>query len=92
MPIVGLSINMMSLFGFILAIGIVVDDAIVTGENIYAENERGTPEVEAAVQGSQRVALPVALAVSTTIAAFVPLLFAPGTLGKFLYHLKDLLP
>ena len=87
MPFVGLSINMMSLFGFILAIGIVVDDAIVTGENIYAENERGTPEVEAAVQGSQRVALPVALAVSTTVAAFVPLLFAPGTLGKFLYQI-----
>ena len=87
MPYFGLSINMMSLFGFILAIGIVVDDAIVTGENIYAENERGTPEVQAAVLGSQRVALPVALAVSTTIAAFVPLLFAPGTLGKFLFQI-----
>jgi len=87
MPLAGLSINMMSLFGFILAIGIVVDDAIVTGENIYAGNERGTPEVEAAVQGAQRVALPVALAVSTTVAAFVPLLFAPGTLGKFLFQI-----
>jgi len=87
MPWVGLSINMMSLFGFILAIGIVVDDAIVTGENIYAENERGTPEVEAAVRGAQRVTLPVALAVSTTVAAFVPLLFAPGTLGKFLFQI-----
>jgi multidrug efflux pump subunit AcrB len=87
MPWLGLSINMMSLFGFILAIGIVVDDAIVTGENIYAENERGTPEMEAAVLGSQRVAVPVALAVSTTIAAFVPLLFAPGTLGKFLFQI-----
>ncbi len=87
MPWVGLSINMMSLFGFILAIGIVVDDAIVTGENIYAENERGTPEVEAAVRGAQRVTLPVALAVATTVAAFVPLLFAPGTLGKFLFQI-----
>jgi multidrug efflux pump subunit AcrB len=87
MPFVGLSVNMMSLFGFILAIGIVVDDAIVTGENIYAENERGTPEMESAVLGSQRVALPVLLAVSTTIAAFVPLLFAPGTLGKFLFQI-----
>ncbi len=87
MPWVGLSINMMSLFGFILAIGIVVDDAIVTGENIYAENERGTPEVEAAVRGAQRVTLPVALAVLTTIAAFVPLLFAPGTIGKFLFQI-----
>ncbi|MGD9953211.1 MAG: efflux RND transporter permease subunit, partial [Burkholderiales bacterium] len=87
MPWLGLSINMMSLFGFILAIGIVVDDAIVTGENIYAENERGTPEMESAVLGSQRVAVPVALAVSTTIVAFVPLLFAPGTIGKFLFQI-----
>ena len=87
MPSVGLSINMMSLFGFILAIGIVVDDAIVTAENIHAEAERGTPPLEAAVRGSQRVAVPVALAVSTTIAAFVPLLFAPGTLGKFLFQI-----
>lgn len=55
MPFVGLSINMMSLFGFILAIGIVVDDAIVTGENIYAENERGTPALEAAVRGRKSV-------------------------------------
>jgi len=87
MSLMGLSINMMSLFGFILAIGIVVDDAIVTGENIYAENERGRPSLEAAVAGAQRVALPVALAVSTTVAAFVPLLFVPGTIGKFLFQI-----
>jgi multidrug efflux pump subunit AcrB len=87
MPLVGLSINMMSLFGFILAIGIVVDDAIVTGENIYSENERGRAPMEAAVAGAQRVALPVALAVSTTIAAFLPLLFVPGNVGKFLFHI-----
>jgi multidrug efflux pump subunit AcrB len=87
MALMGLSINMMSLFGFILAIGIVVDDAIVTGENIYAENERGRPSLEAAVAGAQRVALPVLLAVSTTVAAFVPLLFVPGTIGKFLFQI-----
>jgi len=87
MAVVGLSINMVSLFGFILAIGIVVDDAIVTGENIYAENERGVPPMEAAVAGAQRVAVPVALAVSTTVAAFVPLLFVPGTIGKFLFQI-----
>jgi len=87
MPHFGLSINMTSLFGFILAIGIVVDDAIVAGEQIYAENERGTPPLEAAVAGAQRVAMPVALAVSTTIAAFIPLLLVPGTIGKFLYQI-----
>ncbi len=87
MPLVGLSINMMSLFGFILAIGIVVDDAIVAGENIYSENEHGRDPMEAAVAGAQRVAVPVILAVSTTIAAFVPLLFVPGNVGKFLFQI-----
>lgn len=87
MSLFGLSINMMSLFGFILAIGIVVDDAIVTGENIYTENERGREPMEAAVAGSQRVAVPVVLAVGTTITAFVPLLFVPGNVGKFLFQI-----
>ncbi len=87
MAALDLSINMLSLFGFILAIGIVVDDAIVTGENIYAENERGVPPIEAAVAGARRVALPVVLAVSTTVAAFVPLLFVPGIIGKFLFQI-----
>ena len=87
MSMLGLSINMMSLFGFILAIGIVVDDAIVTGENIYAENERGRTGYDAAVAGARRVAMPVALAVGTTITAFVPLLFVPGNVGKFLFQI-----
>ena len=87
MSLVGLSINMMSLFGFILAIGIVVDDAIVTGENIYVENEHGRDPGDAAVQGALRVAAPVALAVGTTIVAFIPLLFAPGNVGKFLFQI-----
>ncbi len=84
MSLLGLSINSLSMFGFILAIGIVVDDAIVTGENIFAEAERGTPPMEAAVKGASRVAAPVIFAVSTTVAAFVPLLLLPGILGKFL--------
>ncbi len=84
MPWFDISINMMSLFGFILAIGIVVDDAIVVGENIYSEREKGSGPLEAAIKGTQRVAVPVVFAVLTTVAAFTPLLFVPGSIGKFL--------
>ncbi|MEM1125817.1 MAG: efflux RND transporter permease subunit [Bacteroidota bacterium] len=76
------SVNMLSLFGFILAIGIVVDDAIVVGENIVAEGERGATPLAAAIQGTSRVAAPVTFAVLTTMAAFTPLLLVPGTMGK----------
>ena len=85
MSLLGVSLNMMSLFGFILAIGIVVDDAIVVGENIFAEREKGGSGVEAAVRGTTRVATPVLFAVLTTVVAFTPLLVIPGSVGKFLY-------
>ena len=78
------TINQIALFGFILAIGIVVDDAIVIGENIYAANESGASPLEGAIRGAQRVSVPVLFAVATTIAAFSPLLMVPGTGGKFL--------
>lgn len=78
------TINQIALFGFILAIGIVVDDAIVIGENIYTANLRGDSPLEAAIKGAQRVSVPVLFAVATTIAAFSPLLMVPGTGGKFL--------
>lgn len=84
MTIVGTSINMLSLFGFILAIGIVVDDAIVVGENAFSERRLGGSGIEATVRGTQRVAIPVFFAVLTTIIAFLPLLFVPGTTGKFI--------
>jgi len=84
MKLVGTSINQMSLFGFILAVGIVVDDAIVVGENIHAQREDGVEGLVAAIRGAQRVAVPVVYAVTTTILAFAPLLFVPGTIGKFL--------
>jgi multidrug efflux pump subunit AcrB len=73
MPWLGATINMMSLFALILAIGIVVDDAIVVGENIFKEREEGAGPLEAAVQGTQRVAVPVTFAVLTTVTAFSPL-------------------
>lgn len=76
------SINLLSLFAFILAIGIVVDDAIVIGENIFYEQAEGGNALEGAIQGATRLARPVIFAVFTTIAAFSPLLFAPGLIGK----------
>ena len=79
-----LSINQISLFGFILAIGIVVDNAIVVSENVYQKGEQGFSPVQAAVKGTQRIAVPVIFSTLTTIVAFWPLLQLPGTLGKFL--------
>ena len=79
------TINQLSLFGFILAIGIVVDDAIVVGENIHGtwRKQRGSAK-EAARVGVLRVSTPVLFSVSTTIVAFVPLLILPGTFGQFM--------
>jgi multidrug efflux pump subunit AcrB len=82
MATVGVSLNAISAFGFILAVGIVVDDAIVTGEKIFELRRAGTPPVEAAVMGAQRMSRPVVFAVLTTIAAFTPLLTVPGVLGQ----------
>lgn len=84
---VGVSVNLISLFAFILAIGIVVDDAIVIGENIFAAQERGLTPLKAAIEGATRLAVPVTFAVFTTIAAFSPLLFVPGVIGKFMSNL-----
>ncbi|MEM1057560.1 MAG: efflux RND transporter permease subunit [Bacteroidota bacterium] len=82
--LLGYSINQLSLFGFILSLGIVVDDAIVSGENIYAEREAGAGPLEAAINGASRIAGPVTFAVLTTVATFSPLLNVPGVLGKIL--------
>ncbi len=73
MPSLGVTINTMSLFGFIIVLGVVVDDAIVTGENIYTHFERHGDGLRAAIEGTQEVAKPVIFGVLTTIAAFVPL-------------------
>jgi multidrug efflux pump subunit AcrB len=84
MQFLDVSVNLLSLFGFILSIGIVVDDAIVVGENVYAEQENKSDPLEAAIRGTKRVGIPVTFAVLTTVAAFTPLLFIGGTIGKFL--------
>jgi multidrug efflux pump subunit AcrB len=79
------SINMISLFAFILVLGIVVDDAIVVGENIFAQREKKLPPLKAAKEGVLGVSTPVFFSVSTSIAAFTPLLFVDGFMGKFMY-------
>ncbi len=84
MYLFGVTINQLSLFGFILAIGIIVDDAIVVGENIHANWRKGLSPMEAARVGVGRVATPVLFSVSTTITAFVPLILIPGVFGQFL--------
>ncbi|MCK4237315.1 MAG: efflux RND transporter permease subunit, partial [Candidatus Krumholzibacteria bacterium] len=87
LPLFDISINMISLFGFILILGIVVDDAIVIGENVYQKREKGIPPFEAAVQGAEQVSKPVIFAVLTTIAAFWPLLMIPGTRGNIMRNM-----
>ena len=75
------AINTISLFSFVLAIGIVVDDAIIVAEHIQSERSRGVPGVAAAIRGVRRIKVPLTFAVLTSVAAFVPLLFIPGGVG-----------
>ena len=83
MPALDVTVNMISLFAFIVTLGIVVDDAIVVGENIYEKRQRGVPFATAAVEGAKEVATPVIFAVLTTVVFFAPLFFVPGVRGKF---------
>ena len=86
LPPLNISINLASLFGFILVLGIVVDDAIIVGESVFTQFQKhGEPGVEASVAGAQRVAIPVTFAVLTTVVAFLPILMMPGFLGKFFF-------
>ncbi len=84
MPFIGVSINMISLFAFILALGILIDDAIVVGENIYEHRQTGKPFAQAAIDGAIEVAIPVTFSILTTVAAFTPLVFVAGMMGKFI--------
>ncbi|KZW99261.1 acriflavine resistance protein B [Pseudoalteromonas luteoviolacea] len=81
LPLFGMSLNIMSLFGFILVLGIVVDDAIVTGENIYTHLNSSESGEIAAIKGTQEVAIPVTFGILTTVAAFLPLAFIDGVRG-----------
>ncbi|NQU04821.1 MAG: efflux RND transporter permease subunit [Calditrichaeota bacterium] len=85
MPMFSVSINMLSLFAFIIVLGIVVDDAIVVGENIFVHLKMGKSRFQAVVDGTQEIARAVIFAILTTVAAFSPLLFVSGTMGKFFW-------
>lgn len=83
LPVLGVSINMVSLFGFLVALGLVVDDAIVIGENVFEERKRQPNAIKAAIVGTEYVSMPVIFSILTTLIAFVPLLFIPGEDGLF---------
>ncbi len=82
MPGADVSINMVSLFAFIVTLGMVVDDAIVVGENVYDKETEGAPRMDAAIDGAREMIVPVTFSILTTIVAFSPLLMVPGFMGK----------
>ena len=83
LPSIGVSINLISVFAYILVLGIVVDDAIVTGENVFAKMQSGRSSLDAAIEGTREVSVPVTFGVLTTMLAFVPLLLIEGRRGQF---------
>jgi multidrug efflux pump subunit AcrB len=82
LPSLDVTINVISLFAFILVLGILVDDAIVVGENVHTHRGRTKDRLTASVEGTQEVAIPVIFGVLTTIAAFTPMLLVPGAMGQ----------
>ncbi|HUG98798.1 MAG TPA: efflux RND transporter permease subunit [Gammaproteobacteria bacterium] len=82
MPVFGVTINLLSLFAFILVLGIVVDDAIVTGENIFTRLQKGEDPLQASIRGTQEIAVPVTFGILTTVVAFIPLLMIEGVRGQ----------
>ncbi len=86
-PQFGVSINIVSLFAFIISLGIVVDDTIIIGENVYSYRQQGYSFLEAAIRGAREIAMPVTFAVLTNIITFLPLYFVPGIMGKIFRHI-----
>ncbi|NCC26053.1 MAG: efflux RND transporter permease subunit, partial [Deltaproteobacteria bacterium] len=87
LPSMDVSVNMISLFAFIITLGIVVDDAIVVGENVYSFRKKGLGPMQAAVAGAREVAMPVTFSVLTNIMAFLPMFFVPGIMGKMFVNI-----
>ena len=91
MGMMGITINLISMFGLIIVLGMLVDDGIIIAENVYRYMEQGMRPREAAVKGSEEVMGAVTTAVFTTIAAFSPLLFMTGIIGKFIRNIPTVL-
>ena len=85
--LVGITINVISLFGMILVVGIIVDDAIVVGENIFAHYESGKTALQAAIDGALEVVGPVFTSIATTVIAFAPFFFLDGFIGQFIWNM-----
>ncbi|PJZ69506.1 MFS transporter [Leptospira perolatii] len=83
----GMTLNLISMFGLVIVVGILVDDAIIICENVYRYIEEGVPPYEAALKGVTEVVSPVTATVTTTIAAFAPMLFMSGIFGKFVFSI-----
>ncbi|RME81741.1 MAG: efflux RND transporter permease subunit [Zetaproteobacteria bacterium] len=83
----GQTLNLLTMFGFIIVLGLMVDDAIIIGENTAWHLERGMPVEEAAIHGASELAGPVIATVLTTIVAFLPLMFMKGIIGKFMFSI-----
>jgi multidrug efflux pump subunit AcrB len=81
-PVLGISINMITLFAFIMAVGIVVDDAVIVGENVYHYYQEGYSPIDSAILGAKEIATPVVFSILTNVVAFMPLFFIPGVMGR----------
>lgn len=91
MGMMGMTINLMSMFGLIIVLGMLVDNGIIVAENVYRHMEEGMPSRQAAVKGSEEVMKSVLTAILTTIASFSPLLFMTGLIGKFIRDIPAVL-
>ncbi|MHC4235433.1 MAG: efflux RND transporter permease subunit, partial [Planctomycetota bacterium] len=87
MKMIGFTLNLITMFGMIVVLGMLVDDAIIVAEHIYTKIEEGMPAAQAAVVGAEAVTWPVVCAIATTIAAFGPLMFIKGRMGDFFFVL-----
>ncbi|MDP3902711.1 MAG: efflux RND transporter permease subunit, partial [Methylococcaceae bacterium] len=85
LPLFGVTLNMISLFAFIIALGIVVDDAIVIGENVYEYRQKGLTPMQAAIEGAREMAAPITFSILSNVATFIPLFFIPGEMGKIFF-------